>query len=85
MSKSLSKASDKSHNYYKIATIEFSKQEQKKLNKKISQHLFNKNEIYEINDKTKAELAEALINQGIEEAIKAKLDNCYILFRYHLL
>lgn len=81
LSKSLSKESDKSHNYYKIATIEFSKQEQKKLNKKISQHLFNKNEIYEINDKTKAELAEALINQGIEEeAIKSKLDNCYIYF-----
>ena len=46
----MSKTSDKKHNLYKIATIEFSEQEQKKLNKKASKYLFDNNEIYEIND-----------------------------------
>ncbi len=81
LSKNLSKTSDKKHNYYKIATIEFSEQEQKKLNKKVSQHLFNNSEIYEINNETKIKLAEALIKQGFEEELlKAKLSNCYIYF-----
>ncbi len=81
LSKSLSKTSDKKHNYYKIATIEFSEQEQKKLNKKVSQHLFNNNEIYEINAEAKTKLIDALIKQGLEEEVsKTKLDNCYIYF-----
>lgn len=81
LSKSFSKTSDKNHNYYKIATVEFSEQEQKKLNKKVSQHLFNKNEIYEINAEAKTKLVDALIKQGAEEeTLRAKLDNCYIYF-----
>lgn len=81
LSKSLSKTSDKNHNYYKIATVEFSEQEQKNLNKKVSQHLFNNNEIYEINADAKTKLIDALIKQGIEEeACKRKLNNCYIYF-----
>lgn len=81
LSKSLSKTSNKKNNFYKIATIEFSEQEQKKLNKKLSQHLFRNNEIYEINNEAKNKIVESLIKQGLEEkSLKEKLDNCYIYF-----
>lgn len=81
LSKSLSKTSNKKNNFYKIATIEFSEQEQKKLNKKLSQHLFSNNEIYEINNEAKNKIVESLIKQGLEEkSLKEKLDNCYIYF-----
>ena len=81
MSKSFSKTSSQKNNYYKIATIEFSQQELKKLNKKISQHLFNNNDIYEINDDAKKEIVNSLITQGFEEKnLNKKLDNCFIYF-----
>lgn len=81
LSKSFSKTSSQKNNYYKIATIEFSQQEQKKLNKKISQHLFNNNEIYEINDETKKNIVSSLIMQGFEEkSLNEKLNNCFIYF-----
>jgi len=81
LSKSLSKTSDKKHNLYKIATIEFSEQEQKNLNKKASKYLFDNNEIYEINYEAKKKLADALIKQGLEEdTLTEKLNNCYIYF-----
>lgn len=81
LSKSLSKSIENSNNYYKIATLEFSKKEQEKLTKKVSEHLFKNRDMYEIKDDIKETLIDALVNQGIEkESVKQKLKNSFIYF-----